>query len=466
MDGHRYRDRVLAVVNHIQHHLDGSLGLGELAALVDLSPHHFHRIFRGVVGEGVAEHVRRLRLERAAQQLRHDRASITEIAFDAGFESLDGFGRAFRGLFGQTPSAYRRSGTCHKPPARSGIHYDPHRRIGRIAGWSQGSRLPVRIERRDAVEVASLARQGPYLQSAPAAFEALWRWARRRGHVGRIGRILGYGEQDPDITPADQLVYHACYVIEGDFEAKGDIARQILPGGRHAIHRHRGPYHGLRDAWVQLLGEWLPASGEAAAEGPAFEEYLNSITETPPERLLTELLLPLRPRPTNLAHGDDAMDVRIENLDPVEVAFVRRKGPYARSAKAAFDTLLRWLDRNGRGDDVRQCIGFGHHDPNVTPPEACVYDACFALEGGVAADDEVGVQTLPGGRYAILTLIGPYSGIGAGFDRLRDEVLPTCGEPTDWRPWIERYLDDPAEVPEAELRTELCMPLAGKVPSV
>jgi len=62
-----------------------------------------HRIFRGVVGETVAEHIRRLRLERAAQRLKSGERPVTEIAFEAGYEAHEAFTRAFRARFGASP---------------------------------------------------------------------------------------------------------------------------------------------------------------------------------------------------------------------------------------------------------------------------------------------------------------------------------------------------------------------------
>ena len=78
------------------------------AAVAHFSPYHFHRIFRGMVGESVKEHVRRLlRLERSAQRLRDSNDAILEIALDAGYESHESFTRAFRAMFGESPSEFR-----------------------------------------------------------------------------------------------------------------------------------------------------------------------------------------------------------------------------------------------------------------------------------------------------------------------------------------------------------------------
>ncbi len=86
---------------------DNPLSLDELASVAHFSPYHFHRVFRGMVGETVAEHVRRLRLERAARHLIYTRRSVTDLAFDAGYETMESFIRAFRKRFGYAPSCYR-----------------------------------------------------------------------------------------------------------------------------------------------------------------------------------------------------------------------------------------------------------------------------------------------------------------------------------------------------------------------
>ena len=65
-----YRQRILAVQLYVQRHLDGDLSLDRLARVAHFSPFHFHRIFKAVVGEGVYEYVRRLRLEAAAFALK------------------------------------------------------------------------------------------------------------------------------------------------------------------------------------------------------------------------------------------------------------------------------------------------------------------------------------------------------------------------------------------------------------
>ncbi|HWD41805.1 MAG TPA: DUF899 family protein [Fimbriimonas sp.] len=113
------------VLAYIQTHLDDELTPQGLSHVACFSQHHFHRIFRAVVGESVMDHVRRLRMERAAYRLKTSRASIGSIAFDAGYAAQEAFTRMFQACFGVSPRTFRFAHAAHALPAPCGIHYGP-----------------------------------------------------------------------------------------------------------------------------------------------------------------------------------------------------------------------------------------------------------------------------------------------------------------------------------------------------
>lgn len=91
-----YRERVNRVIFHVERHLGEPLHLEELARVACFSPFHFHRIFAAFTGEPLAAFIRRLRLERAAQQLTHLEAAVTDIALAASYETPAAFARPSR----------------------------------------------------------------------------------------------------------------------------------------------------------------------------------------------------------------------------------------------------------------------------------------------------------------------------------------------------------------------------------
>ena len=83
------------------------LSVDDLAAAAGLSRAHFSREFRRAFGVSPHAYLLTRRLERAAALLRDTDLSITEIAFQTGWNSLGTFGRIFRDVTGQSPGELR-----------------------------------------------------------------------------------------------------------------------------------------------------------------------------------------------------------------------------------------------------------------------------------------------------------------------------------------------------------------------
>lgn len=113
----RLRELLAAVLD------EGHQTLAEMAGGAFASPYHFSRRVSRDAGEPPVAMRRRVMLERAAWQLRHG-TSVTDAAFAAGYESVEGFGRAFTRAFGHAPSALPPD-TSHWLPAPNGIHFHP-----------------------------------------------------------------------------------------------------------------------------------------------------------------------------------------------------------------------------------------------------------------------------------------------------------------------------------------------------
>ena len=72
-----------------------------------MSPYHFLRTFRKVVGVTPHEYLLQMRLRRVCVELRRSSEPISTIAFRAGFSDLSTFNRQFRRMVKATPSNYR-----------------------------------------------------------------------------------------------------------------------------------------------------------------------------------------------------------------------------------------------------------------------------------------------------------------------------------------------------------------------
>jgi len=276
---------------HIQNHLDDPLDLDRLAALAYFSPFHFHRVFRGMVGEPVKAHIRRLRLERAAAELKTGRRSVTDVAFDAGYEAHESFTRAFRARFGQSPSDYR---DTHRSASPSGVCYSPDGVVSEFdPQLPKGATMDAEITTIDPMTVAFVRHTGPYTDVG-RAWEQLCGWAGPKGLLGADSQMFGVCYDDPEVTPPDKIRYDACLVVGADAQPAGEIGVQDVGGGRYATLVHRGPYTRLAEAYAALVGQWMPAQDLEPTPGrPSLEFYLNDPQRTPEAELETRICMPV-----------------------------------------------------------------------------------------------------------------------------------------------------------------------------
>jgi len=100
---------MFAVARAIDADVSGDHSLRTLAALASMSPFHFIRCFKRVVGTTPHTYVRVARLRAASRLLCDPSLPIASVAFEVGFEDLSVFNHAFRQTFGVTPRQLRAS---------------------------------------------------------------------------------------------------------------------------------------------------------------------------------------------------------------------------------------------------------------------------------------------------------------------------------------------------------------------
>jgi len=93
----------------IDAHAHESIDLCTVASRVDLSPFHFLRLFKKIVGVSPHQYLVRARLRRAARALAADTRPITDLALDVGFADLSNFVRTFHRAAGVSPRDFRRA---------------------------------------------------------------------------------------------------------------------------------------------------------------------------------------------------------------------------------------------------------------------------------------------------------------------------------------------------------------------
>lgn len=95
------------ITDWIKDHIADDFDLEQLATHAGLSKFHFHRLFRGAVGEAPARYHMSLRMNEAKRLLRETKKSVVDVAMDVGYSNPSHFAQIFRRETGLSPRDYR-----------------------------------------------------------------------------------------------------------------------------------------------------------------------------------------------------------------------------------------------------------------------------------------------------------------------------------------------------------------------
>ena len=99
-------EAVQRMQDYIEANLDNNITTADLASVSRYSPWYSYRLFVDLLHMTPAVYIRRLRLSKSALRLRDEKVKIIDVALDSGFESVDGYQRAFYKEFGCNPYEY------------------------------------------------------------------------------------------------------------------------------------------------------------------------------------------------------------------------------------------------------------------------------------------------------------------------------------------------------------------------
>lgn len=282
-----YQEKLTPVIRYLEQNYNQSLNLTEVAALAHLSPFHFHRIFKIVTNETVAEYIRRLKLTNAAQMLFYKDHSVTHVALEFGFSSSQSLAKAFKNYFGLTPSDIKQCQTLCELSSQlrnSKIANTLSKRPSvneakeRPALNSQYENTIMNTEVFDKRLLAYVRVTGTYGENYDTAITKLYQWAGAKGLCG--GESIFIYHDNPDISPSDKCRTDICLSVPTGTIASNGIELQELPAGGYASTRRaitNKSNFGL--FWDELLSQ-VVNSGLDTDNRPCFELYHHYDPET------------------------------------------------------------------------------------------------------------------------------------------------------------------------------------------
>jgi AraC family transcriptional regulator len=246
----------------IESHLAEALSLDEIAGVAGISRFHMVRAFAAATGLPVMRYVRVRRLTEAARALAGGAPDILSLALEADYGSHEAFTRAFRDHFGVTPEAVRGSSRLDNLALQEPITMD---------STSLDSLNAPRFTTSKPLLIAGLGER--YTWESGAAIPGQWqRFHQSVANIpGRIGPVA-YGVCCNG-DDAGNFDYIAGVEVSDFSGLPREFTSVRIPEQKYAVFTHSDHISTIRRTITTIWNQWLPVSGQKAADAPGFERY-------------------------------------------------------------------------------------------------------------------------------------------------------------------------------------------------
>ncbi|MEX0329287.1 MAG: GyrI-like domain-containing protein [Ruegeria sp.] len=243
--------------------------------------------------------------------------------------------------------------------------------------------------------------------------------AMSRFHWHRVFRAIT-GETCAQAVRRIRLHRAACWLVQSD-KPVAKVAKDIGYPNLNSFARAFSEAYGKSPASFRSAGQFLPAN-------------------------------------PHIKTGEYPMHPITTRTEPARrVVALPHKGAYAEIGKS-FEAFGALCESRQLWPHVGPAIGLYLDSPDDVPEQELRSYAGAEYRGDATPD---GMESLdiPGGKTAVLTFKGPYSGLAGAYHTLFGNWLPTSGEEPADQPCYEVYLNDPRETAPEDLLTEICLPL-------
>ena len=275
-----YLKRINAVVEYINNHLDEEMDLKRLAEISNFSTFHFHRIFKAFQHETLAAYITRIRVETAARLLRYTELPIETVAYNVGYEVPSSLSKAFKQVYDISPITYRNN-----------KNYFIMKQTELNPEFKLKAPKFVELENKNAIYIRLI---GAYSElDFSGTWGKLWNFVKEQKLYSAGIEHIGIYHDDPKVTESKKLRSDVCLIIQKSVQAQGEIGMKEIQGGKYAVFLHIGPYNEVGIVYDAIFSKWLPESGRELRNVPMFEKYINDPLRTTPDKLKTELYIPI-----------------------------------------------------------------------------------------------------------------------------------------------------------------------------
>lgn len=281
------------VIDYIEEHLtDEDLSLEVIAEYVGVSDYHFRKIFFYLSGLTLSEYIKNRKLSEASMDLLNGE-KVTDVALKYGYQSMDGFSRAFKKWCGFLPSEVIKRKVSKSFP-----------KLSFVINVKGGINMEFRIEEKPAFNLVGVSKR------VPMQFEGI------NHEIVKLAESITDKQKEEmhslqNIEPKE--IVNASYEADANFlKEEGDLTHLIgvlttknqisdvlekvpVEASTWAIFPNEGPFPStLQETMAKVYSEWLPSSNFEVINAPSFS--FTKMDKDKKNYAYSEVWIPVRTR--------------------------------------------------------------------------------------------------------------------------------------------------------------------------
>jgi len=256
------------VIDYIEDHLTDDLSLEMISGYAGVSDYHFRKIFFYLSGLTLSEYIKNRKLSEANKDLLRGE-KVTDVALKYGYQSMDGFTRAFKKWSGFLPSDVIKNGMSKSFP-----------KLSFVITVKGGITLEFRIEEKPAFNLVGVSKRVPMqfegvnneiVKLAESITDEQKEEMHSLQNIEPYEIVNASYDADANFLKEEGDLTHLIGILTTENEVSDRLEKVPVEACIWAIFPNEGPFPStLQETMAKIYSEWLPSSNYEVINAPAF----------------------------------------------------------------------------------------------------------------------------------------------------------------------------------------------------
>jgi AraC family transcriptional regulator len=256
------------VLDYIEAHLTDELSLENISEFAGVSDYHFRKIFFYLSGLTLSEYIKNRRLSEANKDLLQGE-KVTDVAFKYGYQSMDGFTRAFKKWSGFLPSDVIKKGISKSFP-----------KLSFIITVKGGITMEFRIEEKPAFNLVGVSARVPMqfegvnneiVKLAMSITDAQKEEMHALQNIEPYEIVNASYDADAKFLKEEGYLTHLIGVLTTENQVSDQLVKVPVEACTWAVFPNEGTFPStLQETMARIYAEWLPSSNYEVINAPTF----------------------------------------------------------------------------------------------------------------------------------------------------------------------------------------------------